>query len=320
MSWPIPKYTTAVDISNIHLSMARARYFLGKLTVLKSESIFETEEEKLKKFVRKFEYRPEDVVVTSVGMEMVIFIDVAAPMKIKQKDLMNLGRAEASRVLGIPMDNISVYPVGRMGGKTLFSVVKISDIKGNLVEKLKKLGFPEPDVVIFDAAKYLYGTSIPTHGNVVYIVHNFYKNYITLFLISESNVVGIRNMSLDLSRIFAVLNDRFNLSISEISSMGNLDPVPDVREFLKETFSDLALEVNREYGTLLRSSIIEIQSDMIDLISVISDPVSFSQPLSENLSNVMNVSVSIENVNGIFGLLKRGGFEFGKVKSLQRKK
>ena len=320
MSWPIPKCTTAIDFSGIHFSMARARYFLGKLTILRSNSTFDMDEDKLKKFVKKFEYRPEDVIVTSVGMEMVIFIDVAAPMKIKQKDLMNLGKAEASRVLGIPMDNISVYPVGRMGGKTLFSVVKISDIKNNVVEKLKKLGFPEPDVVIFDAIKYLYGISIPTHGNVVYIVHNFYKNYITLFLVSEANVVGARNIFLDLSGIFDALKGRFNLMISEISSMGNLDPVPDVREFLRETFSDLALEVSREYGTLIKSSIVEIQSDMIDLVSVISDPISFSQPLSENLSSVMNISVSTENVNGILGLLKRGGFEFGKVKSLQRKK
>ncbi len=319
MNWPFPKNVLAVDYSEKIMRVARAKYFFGDLSITFELEIFSTDIETRKEALKGLRFEPEDIVVTSIGSGMILYMDMDVPPNLKRKALMNVGKVEATRVMGIPVENISVYPLGLIANKCIFAVVKLSDIETWVVERLKELGLPEPDVVIPDSLKYLYDTSIPTHGNVLYIIVNFFRDYVSNILVAESQIVGIRNISANLYGVFEVINNRFGITMEELSKMEDLRSLREVEDFLKEGFVDLALEINREVLSLLRSAIIEIPQENLDLVVLITDPHSLSFPLSFALSEVVGMKATVEKVKAIEGLLKRGGLEFGRVKSVHKK-
>ncbi len=318
MNWPIPRNVVAVDFADTYFAIAKARYSFRKLVVVQQEIKFSEEREDWEKVVSNFKFEPEDVIVTTLDMGMTIFINAFIPLKLKKmKEILNIGKAEAARTMGISMENISVSLVGRSMGKSVFAVAKNEDIDNSVVKYLRNLGVPEPDIVIPDATKYLQAVSFPVHGRVVYLVTNFFKNYVSIFLVIDGQVVGVRNMYSDLKDVFKIINERFGLSIPELYVMGEiLDD--DLRNFMKTGFANLAMEINRELVQLLRSEG-ELTLENIDLVVLISDPSSFSSLFSEAASEVLRIKVHSENIKDLSGLLLRGGREFGKVESIQQK-
>jgi len=318
VNWPIPKNVVAIDFSDMYFAIAKAKYSFGKLVVIQQEVKFSEKEEDWKKLIESFNFEPEDIVATSLDMGMTVFIDVAVPIRLKKmKEILNIGKAEAARIMGMSMEDISVALVGKHMGKSVFAVAKNSDIEKSVIEYLRGLGIPEPDIVIPDATKYLQAVTFPMSGRVIYIVTNFFKNYVSVFLVSGGQVIAVRNIYPDLKSVFQIINERFGLTVPELYVMGDiLDE--DLRGFLVEGFVNLTMEINREISQLLRSAG-EISLNDIDLIVLISDPSSFSSPFSDAVSEVLKLSVSVENVRELGGLLLRGGREFGKVKSIQQK-
>ncbi len=318
MNWPIPRNVVAIDFADTYFAVSKARYSFGKLVVIHQEIKFSEEKEDWEEVVSNFKFDPEDIVVTSLDMGLTIFVDVFIPLKLKKmKEILSIGKAEAARTMGISMDDISVSLVGRHMGKSVFAVAKSEDIDNNVVKYLRSLGTPEPDIVIPDATKYLQAVSFPVHGRVVYLVTNFFKNYVSIFLVIDGQVAGVRNMYSDLKDVFKIVKDRFGLSIPEIYVMGEiLDD--DLRNFMKTGFVNLAMEINRELVQLLRSEG-ELTLENVDLVVLISDPSSFSSLFSEAASEVLKTKVYSENIKELSGLLLRGGREFGKVESIQQK-
>ncbi len=319
MNWPIPKNIVAVDISGNYFAVSRAKYSFGKILITYQNIVFSENREEWKKIL-KFKFQPEDVIVTTIDTGMTLFIDAPVPLRVKRiREIINIGKVEAARIMGIPIDSISVTPVGKRSGKYLFAVAKNTDIEENVVRKLKSLELPEPDIVIPDSMKYLQVLSFPTHGNAVYVVTNFFKNYTSMFLVSEGEIVGVRSMYPNLEELFQVLKDEFGLTMPEVNLLGGIDGSSELYAFLKEGFTNLSMEINRELVQLLRTGK-ELAMGDVSLFTLVTDPICLSLPLSNAISEVLNVNVVVKNVKGLNGLLLRGGMEFGKVKSLQQKK
>ncbi len=330
--WPFPRTLLSVDFHENYMVALRGKQALFHLHVFESfSSFFEDGKERL--FNYRINHSIEDLVVTSANMDSVIFISTALPERARKREIENIGRMEAARNFGLAPEGIFVSLVGKVGNRGIFAVAKKDSLENAVIKPLMELGFEEPDVVIPDAFKYLYVYYIPKHGRVAYIIVNFFKDYFTVLLSVEGEIVGVRNASLEVSRVMDFLKSEAGVSLSDIVKMSEIGD-ERLSMTIRAELTDLAFEITRELSLLAGSGIVPVNLAEVDLRLLITDPEVFNKPLKEALEEAMQPykvtepslrsllkvpEKMIKLAKGAFGLLMRGAEEYGKIKSLHFK-
>ena len=149
---------------------------------------------------------------------------------------------------------------------------------------MEKLGMGEPDVLIPDTFKYLYLTDFSLKGNIVFVVLNFINDYIAVILRSFTEIIGIRIIFKELSRIVNFLKGNARIDIFQVENINELTE-PEL-SFVKSKLTDISLEVVKEISLIVNKSLKKISPDDIHSVVLITDPSVFEDVFKEAFSSI----------------------------------
>ena len=322
----------ALDVSSESIQAVRGTFKFSKIFIDRWKVILRRDED-VKNLARDLNVDVEDVLATNMPMDLIIFQTFEIVPGMKRDEVVNYGKMMASRNLGLSPEEVSVDLVGSFGNKGIFAISKMENVR-KTVDNVASLGFPEPDIVVPDAFKFVYITSIPVSGEMLIVALNFLQDYITLIVFSDGEIVAVRTIGVGMGKVFDLVEDHFGISREELILKTSFDEDDkELVDFLKTSFSDIPMELNREIRATLGEAIKEIDTSDIDVVRIHSDPTAFEDILVEvfkesgsfpDVPQIPMEKVSIQTsvsrrIKGALGLLVRCGYEFGKVKSVQIK-
>ena len=333
MGWLLFPTVVGLNIAGDLLEIVRADKVFSNLMIERWRSAVVESDAVLEEVLGEIDMDVEDTVVLNAPVDSIVIYTFDLAPGMKRKEVKNYGKMMASRNLGLNQDDILIDLLGSAGNKGIFVVAR----KGTLMKYVSDVmarGFPEPDIVVPDFLKFLYLTTTPSVGELLLIVVSFLQNYMAVLVFSGGVVVSVRVTSLELESAFGVIEDQFGLSRAEVIMRSSLKDMKDLCDFLKSSFENLAMEIDRETRVALRNGLKQLDISDLDVSLVYTEPASLEEPLFEAMKNLetfnelerkmyrpgINVPDGVlSKVRGALGLLVRGGYELGKVKSLRIK-
>ncbi len=329
----LPNGVIGVNISGDFVEMVRAERSLSGMNILRWKAGFFPNEKSVEDLLDDIGYDVEDTVVVNLPMDFIVFMPFDVAPGMKRKELKNYGNMMASRNLGLPAEDIAVDVVSVLRNKGMFVIAKKDNLEKKIGE-IMSMGFPEPDIAIPDLLKYVYLITVPTVGELLMIVVNFLQNYMATVILSSGKMVSVRITTLELTAIFDAIQDQFGFTKEEMLMRTSVKDLGELYEFLKSSFENLAMELDRETRVALRDGLEQFDVSDMDMSVLFVEPVSLEEPLMDIMKETetfkelkktpyragLNIPEGVAlKIRGALGLLMRGGLEFGKVKSVRIK-
>ena len=329
-----PKRIIGVDLSDDKATVIQAKKVFRNLEIEKF-FIAEKEGEEVKEFPNirsKLNFDIEDLIITNAKMDSVIFITIDIPPKLKRREYEEMAKLEAARNFGISAEEILSALVGKTSGKGIFAIAKRENINETVLKNLDKLGIGEPDVLIPDVFKYMYLLDVSLKGNTIFVVLNFIDDYVAVILNSSMEVLGIRVIFRELSRIVNFIKDSSEMDVFQMEDINELGEAEYT--YVKNELMDLSLEIIREISLTVNESIEGISLDDINAVVLVTDPSIFETAFKEAFSSVntnltlgefsLRYSMKFPNIwlnlyKGSLGLVLRG-VEGERIKHVHIKK
>ena len=265
---------------------------------------------------------PEDLVVVNVPWDIIRTAFVELPTIKKEADKLRLAELEIRRITGISED-LNVGYIPSVGGKMLVLYSTMAD----LIKFLNSSNVTfEPDVAYPNIlSEILLINKLP--GYWAYLVLGKYTSGIVIM--NGGTILNIRIIDFPFEDINHIVQEETGFDIFEIEKSGNEDLIETTRKILSTISMDISSGIEREIIITVNTTEVEkITVDQLTSIAIVSDSQILTDTLISEERNqsalqgkfvepVFKIPIKKNYPLSQIGLLYRGGFELGKVKSIR---
>ncbi|MDI3523323.1 hypothetical protein [Kosmotoga sp.] len=329
------KFVTAInfweDLAEISRVLVKKKYIIPVFSVL------EYGENALKKAAeRYFEYNVldvDEVITTAIHPSNVVFQHVEVPKVKNEKSLMNVANFKIATQFSLPPAEVIPSPLNSLKAIKnsvipIFAVTRDRFLK-NFLEKIKEVGFPEPDIVDINPLPILKlpPREIFAGSRILFSVD---LDYSILYIIKDSEIIGINYIGEGFSAVIDHLtkpdDNKFDLLKKFLTSQAPPDTslIEEASDHLSQTIGyQLRMYISNTFSSSPNTSIsdepyfdtvfVVAQSDLSTKIYV----ETFKRILGDEknvLALPLRMDASPQFSYNVAGLLVRGGEILGKRK------
>jgi len=332
--------SVGLEISNYFINAIKLRKTGKKIRIISKTSVqipydidIFVEPEKavdfLKKVKQEIHFDIEDILVTNLGPERVLFRKLSLP-KMNKKQTISAARFQINRELMIPLEDIviDVFEIEQKNNMVDYGafIARRMYIK-TLVDMLTNSGFDEPDVIDVDYLKHIYLIDKKNLAGYNFLVVESLSGIVVMMTIN-GKLSLVETSSISLDDIVNMLIDNYGVTTDEaLSIIKNGSEIgafgKQINELLDFHYRDTVYEVEKLIRSMINSN--EIPQDIrfkVFLLSVNERLSAEFVKYAREIGLMGNAPISTfpfkKNVPtkgiplGALGLAYRGVMEIGK--------
>ncbi|QTA37632.1 hypothetical protein JYK00_07830 [Thermosipho ferrireducens] len=275
---------------------------------------------------KEFKQHIEDIIVVNIPWDLLLHVKIETPPITNEKELKKFLKFEISQNISMETNEFFFDYLPSQGGITHALVIKNSDLT-LFLENIYEKNVPEPDILYPDILREL----LPVKkfpGVWIYFILS--KEYSGTVIMDSDKFLNIRFSELSLQNVSQIILDETGFTLFEIEESRNEELTSEARKIFTVLMQDLLAEIERDMLVTINTTGENFNIDMVEGISIISESSLFYEILRENIDFTtlirekymapdFIIQIKKNTLTGLTGLLLRGGYELGKVKSLQWK-